>query len=159
MREPSSRNAAGGPRVVSTMTSQWSGAIIFILGGLFGLVGAARTFLRRPPSAEEFGKLFHRGWISAGMLAVGTLYCLPLIAFEPSATYSWFILVGLFVYGATGYFVTPAVTRWYQRTKINPDFAEDASGNPVSTVRREASADDTINTWEDLIRAQRTGRA
>jgi len=141
------------------MTSQWAGAILFIVGGLFGIVGAARTYLRRPPSAEEFGKLFHRGWISAGMVAVGTLHCLQLFASAPPSNYYLFILVGLFVYGAAGYFVTPAVIRWYHRAKTNPDFTEDAIGNPVSVSPSEASGDDTINTWEDLVRAQRKLRA
>jgi hypothetical protein len=141
------------------MTSQWVSAIVFIAGGLYGIVGAARTYLRRPPSAEEFGKLFLRGWISAGMLAVGTLSCLQLLTFEPTSFYFLFIIAGLFAYVAAGSFAISAAIRRYQRAMINPDFAEDAGGNPVFAAPPEEAGDDTINTWEDLIRAQRTRRA
>jgi hypothetical protein len=137
------------------MTSQWVLIIVCTTCGLFGIVGAARTYFRRPPSPDEFGNLFFRGWGSAGMLAMGTLTLMQLLPLGMGPGYACVVFVGLMGFLALAYPASWLATRWYQRATLQTDYVEDASENSVPGSAPEAPGYETIETWEDLIRAQR----
>ena len=132
--------------------------IVFMAMGIHGIVVAARTYLRRQTSAEEFGKLFLKGWSSAGMVAIATLFFLQQLLVEVSPKYLLFAFAGFWLYVPAGYFATWVATRRYQRTIAHPDFAEDESGNPVRSAAPAAPDEEVIETWDDLVRAQRRRR-
>jgi hypothetical protein len=119
------------------MITQLVMIFIFMTTGLFGVVGAARTYLRRPPPPEEFGKLFLQGWMWAGLLVMGTVSLIQLLIREADFTRMPLLSVIVVVFLFAGFPARVLATRWYRGTSAESDFVEDASGNPVAAVPPE----------------------
>jgi len=116
------------------MITQLVMIFVFMTAGTFGVVGAARTYFRRPPPAEEFAKLFLQGWIWAGLLVMGTVSLIQLVVREADFTRMPLLSLIVVVFLIVGFPARIVATRWYRRTTAEPDFAEDASGNPVAAT-------------------------
>ena len=119
------------------MITQLVMIFVFMTAGLFGVVGAARTYLRRPPPPEEFGKLFLQGWIWAGLLVMGTVSLIQLLVREADLTRMPLLSVIVVVFLFAGFPARNLATRWYRHASVEPDFVEDASGNPVAATSPE----------------------
>jgi hypothetical protein len=140
------------------MTSLWLTVIVFTSLGLLGIVGAARTYFRRSPSPREFGTLFFSGWMGAAQLLMGTVGLVSALLTGLDFNFPAIMGVIVFVTLASAWPASWLATRWYQRASSHPDFAEDQTGNPIRAVAPAAEQDENIETWEDLVRAQRRRR-
>jgi len=114
------------------MITQLVMIFVFMTAGTFGVAGAARTYLRRPPPPEEFGKLFLQGWIWAGLLVMGTVSLIQLVIREADFTRMPLLSLIVVVFLLVGFPARGLATRWYQRAAVETDYEEDASGNPVA---------------------------
>jgi hypothetical protein len=135
----------------------WSVPLILLITGFVGITRHVTKF-RRAPSAEDFRELFLGGWVAAGPMVIGAILILQQLLLEPSTLVLLVIMVGLPIYFAVGYFAIWVGTRRYRRALLHPDFAEDESGNPIRGAAPEPPDEEVIETWEDLVRAQRRRR-
>ena len=135
--------------------------LVLIVVALGSVVVAVRKLLLEPRSPTEFRKQFRAAWGWTGVFAgIATWQILAVPGLNPrvltlAATAGGIILVGFLL---TTYPMSWLAWRLYDRSKMDPDFAEDAGGNPVA----DSSADDPTQgrreTWSDIIRAERKRR-
>ena len=135
--------------------------LVLIVASLGSVVVAVRKLLLGPRSPAEFRKQFRAAWGWGGVFVTMTTWQIVAIpGLNPrvmtlAATASGIILVGFLL---TTYPMSWLAWRLYDRSKTDPDFAEDAAGNPVAD---ESTDDPTVRrreTWRDVIRAERKRR-
>jgi len=135
--------------------------LVLIVASLGSVVVAVRKLLLGPRSPAEFRKQFRAAWGWAGVFAgMMTWQLVTVPGLNPrmitlAASAGAIILVGFLL---TTYPMCWLAWRLYDRSKTDPDFAEDAAGNPVAD---DSTDDPTVRrreTWRDVIRAERKRR-
>jgi len=137
--------------------------VMFVVMGFVNAGQFVHHYVQNPPSLARLEKLKSSGQITVMVLAMGTgslvsqfisraisvpFYLVPII----------YLSGGVIGYLAIGRWHTIAVRDFSRRQSEHFDFEEDAEGNPIRAVAPATADEEVIETWEDLIRAQRKRR-
>ena len=121
---------------------EWGVSVLCVTAGLIAAGLFARLYLREPPSLDRFRWLSAYGLAAVSGVVLGTLYVLTRLPIWADLLTKLFVLlaavlllfVGLLVFVIWHWL---AVQRYSAAKPPDPDFAEDAEGNPVRPRGRE----------------------
>jgi predicted membrane channel-forming protein YqfA (hemolysin III family) len=113
----------------------WSWGLYAVALGMISALLALHLIVFEPPSAERFRKVGILCGSSAVTIAIGTvllLFQFPIgLSPEHQSTLMIALLAtGIVVYGVGNIWYRIALRRYEQFPQSDPDFAEDADGNP-----------------------------
>jgi hypothetical protein len=136
--------------------------LILIVFSVGSFVFAVRKLVRGSLSSAEFRKHFSTAWWSTGMFGAGTVWLvLSVPGLKPNAVMLAMTIGGfaLATFMLTAFPATWLAWRLYKRSRANPDFAEDASDNSMPASPEEDPNEEPVESWRDVIRAERKRRS